>query len=143
MPTTNELRRCRRLHIGKLVAGKIVPSGVPIKIVDISVGGVAMETSFPVRLGATLNLQFTSKDGSSFVVKAKVAHNRRIAAAVGPVFYRSGLEFADKQTSSSHEAVTILLEKVNWILSFYDENREVPTPAVRRRTTTNGRIDRR
>jgi len=129
------------LHIGRLVAGKIVPSGAPIKIVDISVGGIAMETSFPVRPGANLNLQFTSKDGSSFAVKAKVAHSRRTPGSVGPVAYLSGLEFADKQTAASHEAVTILLEKVNWILSFYDENREVPTSASRRRTATNGRVD--
>ena len=90
---------------------------------------------------ANLNLQFTSKDGSSFAVKAKVAHSRRTPGSVGPVAYLSGLEFADKQTAASHEAVTILLEKVNWILSFYDENREVPTSASRRRAATNGRVE--
>jgi hypothetical protein len=124
MGPTQELRRSRRLDIGKLVAGKLVPSGAPIKIRDIGFGGFAMETPFAVRLGATLDFRFTSKDGSSFILKARVAHCRKVPVSLGPVFYVSGLEFADKQTPAGREAVDVLIEKVNWILSFYQEKQK-------------------
>lgn len=124
MPTTlpSDLRRTRRLDIRKLVAGQLMPSGAPIKIRDIGFGGFAIETSVPVRVGSTLDFRFTSKDGSSFVLKAAVAHTRRVAGPIGPVVYVSGLEFAGKQTPTGQRAIDILIEKVNWILSFYDED---------------------
>jgi hypothetical protein len=122
-PSPSDLRRTRRLDIRKLVAGQLMPSGAPIKIRDIGFGGFAIETSVPVRVGSILDFRFTSKDGSSFDLKAAVAHTRKVSAAIGPVVYVSGLEFAGKQTPTGQRAIEILLEKVNWILSFYDEDR--------------------
>jgi hypothetical protein len=50
---------------------------------------------------------------------------------VGPDLYLSGLEFADQQTPSSRQSVNVLMEKVNWILSFYDDKREDQTGQAR------------
>jgi len=124
MPNTlsSDLRRSRRLDIRKLVAGQLMPSGAPVKIRDIGFGGFAIETSVPLKLGSVLDFRFTSKDGSSFVLKAAVAHSRRLSSPIGPVVYVSGLEFAGKQTPTGQRAIEILIEKVNWILSFYDED---------------------
>jgi PilZ domain len=124
MPTTlaSDLRRSRRLDIRKLVAGQLMPSGAPVKIRDIGFGGFALETSVPLKVGSVLDFRFTSKDGSSFVLKAAVAHSRRVSSPIGPVAYVSGLEFAGKQTPTGQRAIEILIEKVNWILSFYDED---------------------
>lgn len=115
-----ELRRSRRLDVGELVAGQIVPSGAPIKIRDIGFGGFAIETSSPVDVGSILYFRLTSKDGSSFVLRAGVVHSRQVSTPPGPVVYVIGLEFADKQTATGQRA-DVLIDKVNWILSFYDE----------------------
>ena len=78
-----------------------------------------METSFPVRRGANLDFRFTSTNGSFFILKARVVHTRRVLFQPGPVFHLSGLEFADQPTPSGKQAVDDLLERINWILSFY------------------------
>jgi hypothetical protein len=116
-----ELRRSRRLDIGKLVAGELVPSGAPIKIRDIGFGGFAIESTFPLEVGSVLAFRFTtSKDGSAFVLRASVVHSREVFSPLGSVVHVSGLEFADKQTPTDEKA-EVLIDKVNWILSFYDE----------------------
>jgi len=115
-----ELRRSRRLDIGKLVVGHLLPSGVPIKIRDIGFGGFAMETRAPVRVGSVLDFRFTSKNGLTFVLTAEVAHSRQVSSPLGPEVYLSGLEFADKQAAVGQRAED-LIDKINWILSFYDE----------------------
>jgi hypothetical protein len=132
--TSSELRRSQRLDIGRLVAGQLVPSGAPIKIRDIGFGGFAMETSSPVRVGVILDFRFTSKDGSSFALRARVAHSRRISGAIGPIVYLSGLEFTEKPTPTGPQAANVLIEKVNWILSRYHDGRRgsrKPASAVR------------
>jgi hypothetical protein len=108
----------RRLNIGQLVAGQLLPSGQPVRIRDIAFGGFAMETSFPVDQDAVLGFRFKSRDGSSFEVSARVVHTRKV---VGPDThsYFSGLEFADQFSSMASEMSDILVERVNWILSFY------------------------
>jgi hypothetical protein len=116
-----ELRRSRRLDIGKLVAGELVPSGAPIKIHDIGFGGFAIETSFPLEVGSVLGFRFTSTDGSSFFLRAGVIHSHEVFSPLGSVVHVSGLEFADKQQTSTDQRAEVLIDKVNWILSFYDE----------------------
>ncbi len=120
-PSPRELRRGRRLDVGKLVAGQLVGSGAPIKIRDIGFGGFAMETAFRVRVGAVHEFRFTSTDGSSFMLKAQVVHCRQSGRRLGPVSYRSGLEFIEAQTPDAQRAIDLLSEKVNWILSFYHD----------------------
>jgi hypothetical protein len=115
-----DLRRSRRLDIGKLVAGEIVPSGVPIKIRDIGFGGFAMETTFPVEVASVHDFRFTSKDGSAFSLRATVIHTRQVSSPESAVVHVSGLEFAERQAPSEQRA-DVLMDKVNWILSFYDE----------------------
>jgi hypothetical protein len=129
-----DLRRSRRLDVGSLVGGRLVPSGAPIKIRDIGFGGFAIETSAAVRVGSILDIRLTSKDGSSFLLKAAVVHSREAPSTTGPVVYVSGLEFANTQTSTEQQA-DVLIDKVNWILSFYDQawrdasGRSEPEPA--------------
>jgi hypothetical protein len=115
--SATDLRRSRRLAIDRLVTVQLVSSRVPIRICDISSGGFAIETSSPVGAGEVLNFRFTSKDGSSFLLRATVAHSRRMPRPNGPACYLSGLEFAAQQTPTGHQAIKGLLEKVNHALA--------------------------
>jgi hypothetical protein len=99
------------------VTGQLVPSGTVIKISDISPGGFAIETPTPVPVGEVLAFRFTSKDGAAFLLRAFVAHTRRLSGPNGTVVYSSGLEFAAQQTPTGQQAITVLLEKVNRILA--------------------------
>jgi hypothetical protein len=117
---SGDLRRSRRLDIASLVTGQLMPSGAPIKIRDIGFGGFAIETGFAVEVGSVLDFQVTSNNGSTFVLKAGVVHTREVFSPLGSVVHVSGLEFADNQTARDERA-EVLIDKVNWILSFYDE----------------------
>jgi len=117
---TADLRRSRRLDIGSLVTGHLMPSGAPVKIRDIGFGGFAIETTFAVEVGSVLDFQLTSKNGSAFVLRAGVVHTREVFSPLGSVVHVSGLEFADSQTPKDERA-EVLIDKVNWILAFYDE----------------------
>ena len=123
-PHDRELRRSRRLDVSQLVAGQFLSSGAPVKIRDIGFGGFAMETSFRIRVGSTHDFRFTSRNGASFTLKAKVVHSRRAAQPVGPVAYWTGLEFVDADVPGGQRAIDLLTEKVNWILSFYHDSRQ-------------------
>jgi hypothetical protein len=144
----DDLRRSRRLDIGSLVAGQLMPSGAPIKIRDIGFGGFAIETSFAVDVGSVLNFRVTSKNGSAFILRAWVAHTREVFSPLGSVLYVSGLEFADKQTPTEERA-EVLIDKVNWILSFYAaasrdsaERTEPDVPPATSRTRLRPRVGR-
>ncbi|HEY6357989.1 MAG TPA: PilZ domain-containing protein [Vicinamibacterales bacterium] len=113
-----ELRRNRRQAVDRLVKGQLVSSGAAIKICDISPGGFAMESSSPVRTGEVLAVRFTTRGGSSFIVRATATHNRRVLRSTGPACYVVGLEFAAQQTPTGLQAIKGLLETVNQALSF-------------------------
>jgi hypothetical protein len=115
---SSDLRRSRRLAIDRVIKGELVSPRAPLKICDISAGGFAMETSFPVRTGEVLSFRFSARDGSSILVRATVAHSRQISSPIGPVVYLSGLEFAAKFTTRSQQAIKGLLEEVRLVLSF-------------------------
>jgi hypothetical protein len=112
------LRRSRRQAVESVVTGQLVPSGGPIKICDFSTGGFAMETRSPVRVGEVLTFRFTSKDGVSFLLRASVAHSRRISGPADPALYLSGLEFAAQRTLTGQQAIKTLLDKINRVLAF-------------------------
>ncbi len=113
-----EHRRNRRQAVDRLVKGQLVSSGAPIRICDISPGGFAMETSSPVRTGEVLAVRFTTRAGSSFLVRATATHSRRVSRSTGPACYLVGLEFAAQQTPTGLQAIKGLLETVRQILSF-------------------------
>jgi hypothetical protein len=111
-------RRSRRQAVDRLVKGQLVSSGAPVKICDISPGGFAIETSSPVRTGDVLAVRFTSRGGSSFIVRATATHSRSVSRSTGPACYLVGLEFAAQQTPTGQQAIKGLLQAVNQILSF-------------------------
>jgi hypothetical protein len=111
-------RRSRRLAIDRLVTVQLVSSRAAIKICDISSGGFAIEISSPVLLGEVLAFRFTLNDGSSFLLRAKVAHTRQVSGPSDPPCYLTGLEFAAQQTPTGQQAIKGLLQKVHQVLAF-------------------------
>jgi hypothetical protein len=117
-PRAGDHRRSRRLVIDRLVTVQLVSSRVAIRICDISGDGFAMETPSPVPAGEVLAFRFTSNDGSSFLLRAKVVHTRRESRPNGTACYLTGLEFAAQNTVRGQQAIKGLLEKVHLALSF-------------------------
>ena len=66
----------------------------PITVHQVSIGGMQVETAFPLHLDSLYDFQLTLRD-RSIVVKGRVAHSRIIDVDQDIVMYRSGIEFIE------------------------------------------------
>jgi PilZ domain len=66
----------------------------PISVHQVSLGGMQVETSFPLHLDSLYDFRLTLRD-RSIVVKGRVAHSRIIDVDQDIVMYRSGIEFIE------------------------------------------------
>jgi hypothetical protein len=66
----------------------------PITVQQVSLGGMLVETLFPLHLDALYDFRFTLRD-RSIVVKGRVAHSRIIDVDQDVVMYHSGIEFIE------------------------------------------------
>ena len=65
-----------------------------ITVHQVSIGGMQVETAFPLHLDSLYDFRLTLRD-RSIVVKGRVAHSRIIDVDQDIVMYRSGIEFIE------------------------------------------------
>jgi hypothetical protein len=84
---------------------------VSVRVLDVSLSGLSLETSFPLHRGATHRIRLSHRDGSAAIVEATVVHcEARLMSEDGPR-YVSGLTFSGDPTARSL-AMGFLLDKV-------------------------------
>ena len=66
----------------------------PITVQQVSLGGMLVETLFPLHLDSLYDFRLTLRD-HSIVVKGRVAHSRIIDVDQDIVMYHSGIEFIE------------------------------------------------
>ena len=66
----------------------------PITVHQVSIGGMQVETAYPLHLDSLYDFRLTLRD-RSIVVKGRVAHSRIIDVDQDIVMYRSGIEFIE------------------------------------------------
>jgi hypothetical protein len=66
----------------------------PTSVLEISRGGMQVETSFPFQVDSLHEFRLTLQD-RSVVVKGRVAHSRITDVDQDIVMYRSGIEFVE------------------------------------------------
>jgi hypothetical protein len=66
----------------------------PTSVCEISLGGMQVETSFPLQVDSLHEFRLTLQD-RSVVVKGRVAHSRITDVDQDIVMYRSGIEFVE------------------------------------------------
>ncbi len=76
-----------------------------MQIRDISVGGLTVETRFPLHLSSLHDVRLTLAT-KSVIVKGRVAHSRISDVDQDIVTYRSGLEFV----APSHRVLEVIRE---------------------------------
>jgi hypothetical protein len=90
---TAEHREGERLRILGELRGEVMVFE-PMAIKEISVGGVQIETRFPLQLDSLHEFRLTLGD-RSVVVKGRVVHCSISDVDQEAVVYRSGIEFVD------------------------------------------------
>jgi hypothetical protein len=91
-----ERRRSPRVEILGRVSGRLALPGTSLIVREMSLGGLATETSFPFERGSVHELQLTLGDGAAVDLQARVMHSRNIAADGEPPVFLTGFQFVDE-----------------------------------------------
>ena len=91
-----ERRRSPRVELLGLVSGRLLRPGTAVVVRDMSLGGLATETPFPLERGTVHDLQLTLGDGAAVDLRARVMHCRNIAADGEEPKFFTGFQFVDE-----------------------------------------------
>lgn len=81
-----------------------------LSVHQVSLGGMQVETSFPLHLDSLYDFRLTLRD-RSIVVKGRVAHSRIVDVDQDIVMYLSGIEFIEP-SGPVLETITALIEEL-------------------------------
>ena len=95
-------RRSARVELLAELQGQLLALDEEVRIRQVSLGGLQLETSAPLSLRDTHDLRIAF-DGAAAVIKARVLHSR-VSINSDQVTYLSGVEFV----SPSPEALALL-----------------------------------
>jgi hypothetical protein len=105
-------RRTPRIEVLSQFHGQSVTLGVPVALLDISLGGFRIETSVVFPLGAIHEFRFTMADGKAIEVRARVLHCGIHSSTRGVLRYSAGLEFVNGPANVAQPDVLRLIQEV-------------------------------
>jgi hypothetical protein len=85
----------------------------PTTVHQVSLGGMQVETAFPLHLDSLYDFRLTLRE-RSIVIKGRVAHSRIIDVDQDIVMYRSGIEFIEP-SEPVLQAITALVEELRGV----------------------------
>ena len=102
-----ERRRTERIEILGRLEGEVMIFQ-PLVVVEVSQGGVQVETEFPLQLNSLHDFRLSLGD-STIVVKGRVSHCRIVEVDQERVTYRGGIEFIEM----AERASTVIAEYIS------------------------------
>ena len=109
-------RRYPRLHLVGALDGVVVPFELGVRVLDISAAGFAVHSPFEFPQGTTHEFQFAILADTRPVIRAVVAHSRRLTPRRGRAFFVTGFEFVEL-AAAAREVVDEIVAGVEWIRS--------------------------
>lgn len=113
MTNPADRRRSPRVDLVGRVQGQAVAVDVPIRVREISLGGMSIETTTPFTEGTKHLFVLTLGDGAGVEVLGHVVYCRDVAPAQGLPLFISGLQFVDSDISEPDPGVSNLINKVS------------------------------
>jgi hypothetical protein len=105
----DDRRRSTRIELLDRLHGHSVSPDVPVRVVDLSLGGMAIETSTPLRAGAVHVFRLTLGDDSTTELAGCVMHCRNMAPAGAAPVFMTGIQFVD---TDAEDAAGGLIDRV-------------------------------
>ena len=109
---SSDRRRAPRIEILGRLHGHAVSLDVPVSVREISLGGMALETSFPFPVGAVHEFQLTLGDGAQVRLNGRVMHSRNTSTPTGQPAYLTGIQFIDEEPADDDSAVGDLIDRL-------------------------------
>jgi hypothetical protein len=108
----SERRRSARVAILGRLHGHAVSLDIPVKVNDLSLAGMAIETPMPFSAGAIQEFELTLGDDTAVVLRGLVVRSDNISPPGVPAVFVTGVEFVDDEPSESDE-VGHLMERLD------------------------------
>ncbi len=96
-----ERRRFPRIEIIEHIQGHVVPLNMQVAVIDMSLGGLCIQTTDRFPIGAILNLHLTVDGGTTLNISARVVRSLRTDGTNRLTDYFIGVEFVADETSGT------------------------------------------
>jgi len=78
--------------------GRTVALGLSVRVREISLGGMSVETAEPFELNSVHQFNLTLGDGATIELTGRVLRSARVAPEGHPVHFVSGIQFIDDES---------------------------------------------
>lgn len=92
---SDDRRRSPRIELLGRLHGHSVSLDLPVRVVQISLGGMAIETAVPFPVGAVHLFRLTLGDDSTTELTGRVMHSRNTAPDGAVPVFTTGVQFID------------------------------------------------
>ena len=110
---SEERRRSPRIEMLGRVQGHSVSLDQPITVLEMSLGGMSIETGFPLEIGSVHVFRLTLGDGATIEVTARVRVSGRVmhtrsTGDADKAAYVTGMQFVDDQDDGGDDVGDII-----------------------------------
>lgn len=110
--TADDRRRSPRIELLSRLHGHSVSLDLPVRVAQISLGGMAIETAVPFPVGAVHQFRLTLGDDSTTELAGRVMHSRNTAPAGATPVFTTGIQFVDGDADDASGTVGDLINRV-------------------------------
>lgn len=110
--TEGERRRAPRVDLVGQLHGEMVSVELPIRVREISLGGMSIETSEAFAIDTRHSFVLTLGDGAGVFVLGRVAYSRKVGREGGAIFI-TGIQFLDEEAGESGGDVGTIVRNVH------------------------------
>ena len=110
--SSDDRRRSPRIEILERIHGHIASLDVPMRVREMSLGGMGLESNFAFPVGAIHEFRLTLGDGSTVMLRGKILRCREQTDADGTQIYVSGIQFLDEDPPAGDTSVGDLIDKI-------------------------------
>lgn len=105
---SDDRRRSPRIELLGRLHGHSVSLDLPVRVVEISLGGMAVETSVPFPVGAIQLFRITLGDDSTTELSGRVMHSRNTAPDGATPVFTTGIRFEEADAAEAGPAGGII-----------------------------------
>jgi PilZ domain len=109
---TVDRRHSPRIELLGRLHGHSVSLDVAVSVLEISLGGMAIQTGLPFPTGAVQAFRLTLGDDSTVELSGRVMHCRNVASSDAIPSYVTGLQFVDDEPADAGPSVGDLIERI-------------------------------
>jgi hypothetical protein len=109
---SRDRRRSPRIEILDRVHGQIATLNLDVRVREMSLGGMSMETAIAFPPGALHEFRLALGDGSFVLLPGRIAHCREITTPDGQRAYVTGVQFVDEQPAEGDLSVGDLVQRI-------------------------------